>query len=289
MLSFLGLSALALSAGFLSAYMGIGGGIIIVSLLPIFTDFSPQEVIQISLCMVFFLTLSNSLIFLRKNLVAWDWTFSLIVTGGGIAFLSGSLVPGLSDFSIRFLLWCFLLLVVIFPFIVKKLSHKIETINATNSSSPAWFKFIGLLSKRKKSKSITPDQHKNPIQQNSLKVFGGVLMGLCSGLAGIGGGIILSPLLHESSLLSLKKISPSLSFVTLFLSVFALSGQLSQGISLHASMKTVLFNLILFAIIGLVLGHFFHGKDDRKKRIFIVRTVTVVLFLKVSTELIFLY
>lgn len=255
MLSFIGLSALALSAGFLSAYMGIGGGVIIVSLLSVFTDFSPEEIIQISLCMVFFLTLSNSLIFLKKNLVAWDWVLFLILTGGGVAFFAGYLISELSDFFIRFLLWCFLLLVVIFPFIAGKLFS---------------------------------DQHANQRQKKRFKIFGGALMGLCSGLTGVGGGIILSPALHESGLLSLKKISPSLSFVTLFLSVFAFLGQLSQGISLHASMKIVFFNLLLFAVLGLILGHFFHKRDNKKKRIFIVRSVIAALFLKVSIELIFL-
>lgn len=260
MLSFLGLSVLSLFAGFLSSYMGIGGGIVIVSLLPVFTDFSPGETIQISLCLVFCLTLSNSLIFLRKNLVAWDWTIYLIAIGGGVAFFAGSLVPELSNFFLRFLLWCFLFLVVFFPFIAKKLSYKMTAKNKLSSLIPIWF-----------------------------KIFGGALMGLCSGLTGVGGGIILSPLLHESSVLSLKKISPSLSFATLFMSVFALLGQLSKGISLNVSMKSVFPNLLLFAVLGLALGHFFHGRDKRRKRIFIVRTVTVILFLKVSMELPFLY
>lgn len=312
MFFFLILSVLSFCAGFLSSYMGIGGGIIIVSLLPVFTDFSPEEIIKISLCLVFCLTLFNSLIFLSKNLIAWDWTLSLIVTGSGFAFLSGSFVPEFSDFSLRFLLWCFLLFVVSFPFIAKYLFQRKKYINNLSFSIPSWFKVLWsskenipivfkkfeVLQKKKsrkpkqdqyKTKNLNSDQHKNRIQRNSLKIFGGALMGLCSGLTGMGGGMILSPLLHESGILSLKKIAPSLSFTTLFISVFALMGQLSNDIYLNASMKSVFFYLLLFALSGLALGHFFHGRDNKKKRILIVRTVTMLLFLKVSMELVFLY
>ena len=290
MFSFLVLSVLSFFAGFLSSYMGIGGGIVIVSLLPVFTDFSPEKIIQISLCLVLCLTLSNSLIFLRKKLIAWDWALSLIVTGGGFAFLAGSFVPELSDFSLRFLLWCFLLFVVSFPFIAKYLFQWGKNVNKNelSFSIPSWFKILWFV-KGNSKKNLKSNQYKNRIYGNGLKIFGGSLMGLCSGLTGMGGGMILSPLLHESGILSLKKISPSLSFTTLFMSAFALMGQLSNGIYLNASMKSVFFNLLLFALSGLALGHFFHGRDNKEKRIFIVRTVTMILFLKVSMELIFLH
>ena len=86
----------------------------------------------------------------------------------------------------------------------------------------------------------------------SLRIFGGALMGLCSGLTGLGGGVIISPLLHESLALPLKKISPSIALVTLFMSVFALSGQQWQGFSIleNNSLKLAFPVLLLFAVLG---------------------------------------
>ena len=243
------LALLGCISGFFSSYLGIGGGIFIVSLLPLFTIYSPGETIQVSLVLIFSITFVNSLIFVCKRLVAWNWTSSLVAIGGVFAFLSGSLVTELSDFSIRFLLWLFLFFIVVFPFI------------------------------------------KGDFFQKQLKLVGGALMGLSSGLAGIGGGTILSPLLHESSSLPLKKISPSISLVTLFMSVFALSGyHWKGGYPLDNFYLPYVFPvLLLFALPGLALGHWFQGKNDRKRRVFIVRVMTAVLFLKVSVELLLFF
>ena len=263
---FLGLAVLALVSGFCSSYLGAGGGVIIVALLPVLTDFSANEIIQISLALMVFITLLNSLIFLYKKLVAWDWVGSLIITGGFFAFLAGSFVTELSDFSIRFILWGFLFLIVAF------------WVTRTEFFQKKKFLSDGIFFNRMSEKL-------------GLKVFGGLLMGLCSGLTGLGGGVILSPLLHESQALPLKKISPSLSFVTLFMAVFAISGQHWQGLSLleNPSLKWVFPVLLVFAILGLSLGHFFHGRGERKQRVFIVRVLTGVLFFKVSAELLFFY
>ena len=274
MVFFLGLAILALVSGFCSSYLGAGGGVIIVSLLPILTDFSASEIIQISLALMVFITLLNSLIFLYKKLVAWDWVGYLIVTGGICAFLAGSFVTGLSDFSIRFLLWSFLFLIVGFSLVKTEFFQK---------HIASFFQRKKLLSDRFFFNGMS--------EKLGLKVFGGALMGLCSGLTGLGGGVILSPLLHESHALPLKKISPSVSFVTLFMAVFAISGQQWRGLSLleNESLKFVFPVLLVFAILGLSLGHVFHGRGERRQRVFIVRTLVGILFLKVSVELLFFY
>ena len=250
----------------------------IVSLLPAFTDFSPGETIQISLALMFFITLLNSLIFLYKHLVAWNWVGPLIVTGGGFAFLGGSFVTGLSDFTIRFLLWCFLFCIVGFSL----------------TKTEFFQKYLIPLFQIQKSASDKKISHffLNWINgKYSLRIFGGALMGLCSGLTGLGGGVIISPLLHESPALPLKKISPSIALVTLFMSVFALSGQQWQGFSIleNNSLKLVFPVLLFFAVLGISLGHLFHGRGERHKRLLIVRLITGILFLKVTAELLFAY
>ena len=278
MLFFLSLAALAFVSGFCSSYLGIGGGVVIVSLLPAFTDFSPTETIQISLALMFFITLLNSLIFLYKNLVAWDWAGPLIVTGGAFAFLGGSFVTGLSDFSIRFLLWWVLFFIVTFSltkigFFQKHLVPSFQ-VQKSESNKKFFHFFLNWIGGK-----------------YSLRILGGALMGLCSGLTGLGGGVIISPLLHESPALPLKKISPSVALVTLFMSVFALSGQQWKGFSIweNASLKVAFPVLLLFAVLGLSLGHLFHGRGERHKRLLIVRLITGTLFLKVTVELLFFY
>ena len=109
MLFFVSLAVLAFASGFFSSYLGLGSGLLIVSLLP---GFSPAGTIQVSLILLFFTTGSNSLIFLYKRLVAWDWVWPLIFTGALFAFFrwkSNGPFFGFSDpfFALVFLgLYC---------------------------------------------------------------------------------------------------------------------------------------------------------------------------------------
>lgn len=263
MLFFVILAVLAFSSGFFSSYLGLGSGLLIVSLLP---GFSPAETIQISLILLFFITGSNSLIFFFNKLMAWDWIWPLVFVGVLFAFLGGSLISSLSDFQVRFLLWCFLGFIVIVPFIK-----------------------TGLLKKQGSIGLRCRSMDKNPkiSDQIGIKIFSGSLMGLCSGLSGLGGSLILSPLLHESKALPFKRIAPSVSVVTWFFAVFAISGQQWRGFSIWDQdlFRQAFPILLVSAFVGLTVGHIFHKSDDRKRRLLIIRILITALFLKVSVEL----
>ena len=183
--------------------------------------------------------------------MAWDWVRPLLFTGALFAFLGGGVTGYLSDFQIRFLLWIFLSFIVTVPFI------------------KPW-----ILKKRK-----------NFIRE--LKIFSGAVMGLCSGLSGLGGSAILSPLLHESEALPFQKIAPSVSVVTWILVVLAVSGQQWQGVSIWNQdlFRQTFPVLLVFAFTGLTSGHFLHKSNDKRRRLLMIRILTAALFLKVSLEL----
>ena len=67
-------------------------------------------------------------------------------------------------------------------------------------------------------------------ESNSLKIVVGAVIGLLSGLVGIGGGIFLSPVLHIMRWSEAKRISALASLFILVNSIGGLAGQFNQGI-----------------------------------------------------------
>ena len=114
-------------------------------------------------------------------------------------------------------------------------------------------------------------------------------MGICSGLTGLGGGMILSPYLHESNIIPLKNIPALVSCIMFFVSGFSLLGQFSQiGFSVINS-STALFTYFLLlapSFIGLLIGYFVNVKQtDIKVRRLLLRTAVAFIFFKMTLEL----
>lgn len=103
-----------------------------------------------------------------------------------------------------------------------------------------------------------PDRQENSLKPvNKYVAYGiGVLLGFFSGLIGIGGGIILSPiiiLLHWGNIKETAAVSAAFILVN---SVSGLSGQLSQGIELAPEIAFMLIVAILGGTIGGYLGSY---------------------------------
>ena len=144
-------------AGGASSILGIGGGIFIVPLLPIFTEIEYREAVATSLMMIFLLVSVNSYFFHRKSLIGWK---TVCRVGPGTAL--GSYMAGLLSYHIPELY-----LRVIFVVVMALLAWK------TLWALPIPRKKVGW-------------------SQGSVL---GVSVGGISGLTGTGAGIILSPLL----------------------------------------------------------------------------------------------
>ena len=115
----------------------------------------------------------------------------------------------------------------------------------------------------------------------------GLLMGACSGLTGLGGGLLLSPLLHESRILPSRKIPPLISVTSLFLSFFALLGQ-EKGAGLFSNSSywwTCCVILTLSAFLGLSFGHILNQKEGSQPRRILVRGLTFFIFCLVTADL----
>ena len=267
--AWIALAAAALASGFFSSYLGFGGGIVIVSLAPVLTNLSPAESARAALFLILCLSLSNAALFARKRLIDWNWALSMTAAGSLAAFFSGRAAPSLSDFSLRLILWFFLFFVTALP-----------------SAKIFWRGAFPFRPAAKPRLNKTGSSWRRGVFKTLQKSACGALMGLSSGLSGFSGGVILSPLLHETRALPLKNISPSLSFAAAGLAVFALFGHQTAGGPFSDSLRAAFPVLLIFSFSGLIAGHFFHRKKDRSRRLVILRLVTAGLFLTVSFELI---
>ena len=101
---------------------------------------------------------------------------------------------------------------------------------------------------------------KESIQIRDLKIWQGIIIGstigFFSGLIGIGGGIILSPIIllfHWGKMKEAAAVSALFIWVN---SVAGLSGQISSGVSVSSE----LFLMVIIALIGGIFGAYFGSK-----------------------------
>ena len=119
-------------------------------------------------------------------------------------------------------------------------------------------------------------EYKKPFSVKGLLLLGGSI-GLLSGMIGIGGGIILSPillLLHWSD----QKQTAAISALFIFVNSFAgLSGQIAKGISFSAEM----YAFVGVAVIGGVMGAYLGAmRFDQKILMRILASVLLIASVK---------
>ena len=246
-------------SGLSAAYLGVGGSILITPLLPSLSELSPLETVQLSLTLIFLMSVINSLFFIAQRLVLWTWVLPIAAAGLVFSFGSSFFVASLGPGQVRFLLWLFLAVILALPFLLKKSAF---------------------------------------LRAKGVYVFGS-LMGLCSGLTGLGGGMIASPYLHESKRVPVRNISAVVCLSMFFTSFFAVLGQILAGQTGAARMaggnflfdtsphwRFCLFLLLGASVMGLMIGYAANARcQSSKRRRWILRSAIAVMFLKMSWEL----
>lgn len=118
-------------------------------------------------------------------------------------------------------------------------------------------------------------------------------MGLCSGLTGLGGGLILSPYFCETKLIPEKHIPALVSSLMFCISFVSILGQVSHvGLSFVFTNSSYwwlcFFLLFIPAFLGLIVGHFYNVKTlpDQLRRN-VLRRLIQIMFVCLSIELIY--
>ncbi len=165
---------LGLLVGLMSSILGLGGGIVMVPALVILFAFPQQAAVGTSLLAISFVSSFNVIRFQLKKLLEWKTALKVGFTGGILSFLAGNIASYLSQ---QLLLVFFI--TVLFYLII-------QTIRAKNSIKTSL-----------------------PIKTSEKYVLkAGALAGIISGLTGVGGGSILTPILIGQQSIKKKMVVP---------------------------------------------------------------------------------
>jgi uncharacterized protein len=124
------------------------------------------------------------------------------------------------------------------------------------------------------SKSFNKDQIKIKQIPKLLSISMGSVIGLASGIVGIGGGIFLSPLLFIMKAGLPKHITASASFFILINSIFGVAGQLTKEIVFNEFLKY--WPLFLVVLIGGQIGNFLNIKFLSNKTLALMTSILVI-------------
>jgi len=227
--------------------IGFGGGSSYIALL-IFSGLSHHLVPPIALICNLIVVTGGTTYFLKYKLIPWPVILPFLVTSIPFAFFAGT-IP-ISQELYQGLLGVLLFLVS-----------------------------LRLLFSNNNSKSEL-DTYKKPHRPLAWPL--GAIIGMVSGLIGIGGGIFLAPLLHLLKWLPAKKIAASAALFIFVNSLAGLCGQMQKG-----QMTTEIFAytpLFLAVFLGGQIGSLLcHFKLSHTK----IKKITALLILFVSCRLMY--
>lgn len=253
---FLATLLLGCVVGLISSVLGLGGGILIVPLLPFITGLSRKESVFVSLAAILIIVSINTLSFLKQNKVNIKAVLlfgPLTALGSGLAafFIS----PYFSNNDLRLTLGGVLLV---------------------------W----GLLNIYKIFKTKSKSQFQPKAELRSIVILGYCLLslvaGALSGLLGIGSGLILSLMLVGIFWVSDDHISPTSNGIMIFTTLFACLAYLikSEASHLYPLVKNYTFPLVIGAATTSFYGRKIQHKLTREARAVVLVFLLIILSIK---------
>ena len=244
------------SVGLVSTIFGLGGGIIMVPLLSLILPFSHLESIATSLATIVLVAGFNTYNFSKKNVIVWGVVPWIAIASSFFAFISARLSIILPDTILVIIFILFLLYFAIRTFLIRN-----ETKSIAHKSHSRWIP-LGI----------------------------GSVSGLISGVTGIGGGGITTPMMMVTGLVKNIQAAPTSNAIMIFTAgsaalSFALNPVESEQIFsigyIHLDIAVLLFaGSAIISRLGVSLNH--------KIPLFWRKTVLGILLLLICFRLILL-
>ena len=242
----IGSICLGLLVGVIASLTGLGGGVVMVPMLPLLVGADQRQAVATSLFVVFLNGLQISFFSIRKKKLDIRFALPIAVIGIMTAYFSSLLIYRFSDFSLRLFL-CFIMAFIIYILI-----------------KPPHFTF-----------------HRG---KNIFRYAVGAIAGFVSGLSGLGGGIVVGPLLLAGKAISHQKLPSTISFVSMCFSGVATLTHLALNLPTRYSWGPILWKegLLIFVPAVVVTKILFplQQKLSETQRRNLLLVFSVVLFLK---------
>ena len=196
---FLILIAAGLLVSLSSVFLGLGGGILLVPLLPDLFGITLKQAVATSITTIFFVVIVNTYKFHQARLVEWRIVVLMGPASLVTSFLAARLSTTVDPKWILITLAVILALVAVRGIVMSMSKIKYEVVTDLSTG------------------------------QKAISVGGGALAGAASGFAGIGSGAILSPLMIILKIIEPAKLSPTANANMLFATGAGTLGFLTAG------------------------------------------------------------
>jgi len=217
--------------GFLIAIVasltGIGGGIFIVPVLTLVYEFVPANAVGTSLTTIIFTAVAATLNYARQRRIYWRTGLVLAITTAPGAYLGAWLTSQLQPRVLGLIFGFFLIFVAVY--IMMDLNNLRRSKNQNEAST-------------QKSDSEVVKSGKTIAIGAGLSFFGG----LASGLLGIGGGLLVVPVMTFAMGMSIHLATATSMFTMIFTSL--------SGVTQHYQANHINFESALLLALGAVFG-----------------------------------
>lgn len=184
----LGLGALI---GLMSAFLGLGGGLIMVPLLPVFLPMTAADAAATSLGTIFIVALCNGLSFTKQKLIHWQNAAWLGTSAGTVALMAAIGAAHASELALEIFFGVAVVLLLVF-----------------------------LLIERRQREPPALDRRRGRGTWIALGAF----CGLFSGGTGLGAGLVAGPLLMRLRLTPAEQVVPMVNVMMIFTAGFGVTG-----------------------------------------------------------------
>ena len=259
------LALLGVFSGFLGGLLGVGGGIIVVPILILIFDLQARQAVGTSLVMIIFTALSSTFAYQRQKRL--DWKVGIIgasVTVPG-AVIGAYVTKFFSSQALTIIFGIFLFFIAAFMFRRSNRTGNQEGKTRTQRRSKTG-QFVW------QRKII--DAYGSVFQYDADLLSGLALLffgGLASGFFGIGGGLIVVPILMGVVGLPMHLAVATSMLTMIFTSI--------SGVATHILLGDVLFEYAAPLVVGIVIGAQLGARTAKRLRsASLERVFAVVVF-----------
>ena len=222
-----------LMGGFFAGFLGIGGGIIFITILPILLPamgVPHSEVVEFTIANSIFATFfasagANITQIIKKNFYIRE-VLIIGLTGSVVGLVVLQLLVYSSWYTPQMFGWVVIVLLFFIMFNTLRVAKKNQSFHDQGDSNPPWL------------------------------FASGTLAGVVAAISGLGGGIVVIPILNSVLKMNIKK-AQSISLGVIFISSLALSLKnmaASTTFQMEYSLGFILFPVLLPLVIGVLLA-----------------------------------
>ena len=249
--------------GTIGTLIGAGGGFIVVPILLIFYDFSPQHAIGTSMAVVYLNALSGTFSYMLQKRIDYEIGIKFSVAAVPGVFLGAMLSQKFNMNSFSLILGLLLSFMSYSIFSGKRLS--VVRVNALEQPQKR-----RLIDASGQVYSYAPDM--------PIGLFVSFFVGIISGLFGIGGGIIHVPLMYSVLGVPVHVATATSHFILAITSLL--------GVIIFMGLKYIDLNYAVFLGVGSIIGAYLGARISLRTEAVIIKKIIAICLLLLAVKLI---